>query len=1283
VSKEVGSGHVAIFPVFKGMRKAISNEVNAGTKAASTAATRGFASMGRSSGQALGRGLKAAVTTSTANLGSDALKKFQRDVATSSRALSSARMKQMNDAGRVRVAEQQLAEVLQKHGAGSSQAVAAEERLAAARRNLSSSTSQVTAATSGLQAAQSKLKSLQDDLASSSSGASAAFARGWSGIRSVAGAAARGVQSAFSAAMGGVKRVAGDAARFVGSAFQGAGIAVAGILGVAFKKGFSRLESIDTARTKLSALGNTAEQVDTMMSKALNAVRGTAFGLGDAASAAAGLSAAKVPVKQMDKALQSMVSTAALSGSSLSDMSVIWNKAASAGKLSGETMAALLDRQVPILAMLQEHYGKTGEEVRKMVSAGKVSFEDFITVMGKNGEAAKVMGTSFRGMVQNVGAALGRFGATALQPVFDGLKAVMPGVISLLDQVASAVKPLFEAIGARLVPAMKSFGDTLSKIKFDGSGLSGLKDAIGPLLPVVGAVVGVLGTMITRLPLIGPLFAGLTAPLGLVVGGFVALTAFKPEQLTAGFESLTTSLLGVLPKISAAILKVVTEVVPQLLASIAANLPVLLNGFTSLLLTLVQSIAGVLPNLARSVAGVIPMIADTLLSAAPKLLNAGLGLLQGLVGAVLGVLPQVLDAVIGIVPKIAQTLLSMVPRLLTAGLRLFKGLIQAVVTVIPQIVSALVALLPKLVATVLSMLPVIITTGLNLLLGLVEGIVQAIPVIVTAIIGLIPVLVQTIVGMIPAIIQAGLQLFLGLVMGLVNAVPEIIVAIVNAIPQLISAIVSALPKLIVGAIQLFLGLVTGLIAALPRITSAILQAIPKLIVAIVSMLPQLIAGGLQLFLGLIVGLVKALPDIIKAVIDMIPKIVKAMIDEAPQLVQAGKDLIQGLIEGLLASGQKVLDAIGGIINDAIDWAKGLLGIHSPSKVFRDIGRFVGEGFVQGLKGSASKVESAAKSMISKIRKGMDAGVISKTAGASAIKAIKATTKEIQKALAEREKVLGKLKDAQKNLADLVKQRADFVAGVQSSVVGLGDVAGFRSVQGMVANLTKRIEATQKFQKTLDALTKLGLDATTRDQLLAQFQQDGSSKAADALLAGGKAAVDQVKGLQGQLSAAGAKLGNTVGDQLYKAGISAAQGLVKGLESQAAQLKKVADGLANSLVATVKKKLKIKSPSRVFADLGRFTMQGYAKGIGSQTSTVQRSVLAALPDASRVRAVASTMSRIVATQSASTSGSTVVTGQGDTFNLYGVTDIEEAFRVADKRKRRRVRASGEAVKAVMA
>lgn len=67
-----------------------------------------------------------------------------------------------------------------------------------------------------------------------------------------------------------------------------------------------------------------------------------------------------------------------------------------------------------------------------------------------------------------------------------------------------------------------------------------------------------------------------------------------------------------------------------------------------------------------------------------------------------------------------------------------------------------------------------------------------------------------------------------------------------------------------------------------------------------------------------------------------------------QAVSAGVDLVLGFVQGVQNRARALVDAVGGAVRGAINKAKALLGIHSPSRVFRDMGVDTTDGYAIGL-----------------------------------------------------------------------------------------------------------------------------------------------------------------------------------------------------------------------------------------------------------------------------------------------------------------------------------------------
>ena len=81
-----------------------------------------------------------------------------------------------------------------------------------------------------------------------------------------------------------------------------------------------------------------------------------------------------------------------------------------------------------------------------------------------------------------------------------------------------------------------------------------------------------------------------------------------------------------------------------------------------------------------------------------------------------------------------------------------------------------------------------------------------------------------------------------------------------------------------------------------------------------------------------------------------------------KMYDAGRAMVDGLVNGLTAGLGRLKDAITGMGQSTVQWLRDTLGIRSPSRVFATLGGYVGEGFAQGIGGSAGMVGSAAGDM---------------------------------------------------------------------------------------------------------------------------------------------------------------------------------------------------------------------------------------------------------------------------------------------------------------------------------
>lgn len=369
-----------------------------------------------------------------------------------------------------------------------------------------------------------------------------------------------------------------------------------------------------------------------------------------------------------------------------------------------------------------------------------------------------------------------------------------------------------------------------------------------------------------------------------------------------------------------------------------------------------------------------------------------------------------------------------------------------------------------------------------------------------------------------------------------------------------------------------------------------------------------------------------------------------------QAKTAGGYITDGLRNGINDGTGTVVTAARAMATRVINAIKDEFKIKSPSKVMEELGKYVTEGFYKGLTGfedaPVHRVLEAVSNMKEELKKAIDeANADIKSAGdkVNKLSKKKKKSKKDKKDLADAKKELAAAKDVKKNSEEAMKllegalkaqqnqlmkvsdQYDIVVEKVKNAATDLenakkemadaaksytdqfnklpefgeeGDVVGT-----YVADIQKQIDATMKFAESLAYLRNMGLDNTTYKKLLEKGTD--AQPFIDALIASGQAGVDQINKLDSELEDVASALGTTAAKEMYQNGVDMARGLLEGLQAQEAKLKAEMESLGKAIVDAIKKQLGIKSPSRVFAEVGGYSMIGLMEGMQKYIPALER------------------------------------------------------------------------------
>jgi Phage-related minor tail protein len=340
---------------------------------------------------------------------------------------------------------------------------------------------------------------------------------------------------------------------------------------------------------------------------------------------------------------------------------------------------------------------------------------------------------------------------------------------------------------------------------------------------------------------------------------------------------------------------------------------------------------------------------------------------------------------------------------------------------------------------------------------------------------------------------------------------------------------------------------------------------------------------------------------------------------------AGEALGEGFAQGIDSTGARVAGSVAELAGKA-RILRQQLAIESPSKVTTYWGRMFGEGFATGIEsmygrigqvvrtlGSRATLETTTRATLAKL-----ASVAKNTGSGRADVAYQQFAAANSRLLAEasrRDSIVARLKAAQQRLSDLLSAKAQYGSQVLGQVRQYGAVTGATPASGytdittadVINNLRQKAADARTFNNQLTQLRKLGLNTESMDEIV-QAGVDQGGQIAAALVAGGTSAVKQVNLLESQVYGAAHSIAATSSAAMYDAGIHAAQGLVRGLQTQEKALNAMMARLGASMVAQLKKTLGIRSPSSVMADqVGRWIPAGVAAGVDRHAHLARRSV----------------------------------------------------------------------------
>ena len=440
-------------------------------------------------------------------------------------------------------------------------------------------------------------------------------------------------------------------------------------------------------------------------------------------------------------------------------------------------------------------------------------------------------------------------------------------------------------------------------------GVAGLAaTAIAPGLAILAGAILLLG--------VGCLAAG--AGVALFATGLATLAAVGAGGMFAITEACR-NLINLLPQVGTKL----AEALINMGKAFAEGIPTLVASFGQMLTGFLQALVDYGPKIVEIGVNLITLLGNALIQAGPKLVQVAVDLILMLVNALAGAAGQLVDAGANLIVNLINGFSSRIGDIIQAGIDL----------------------------------------GIACIDGLADGIQNNSERIGTAIGNLIKVGVDS-AGVIAkaALKELGSSGMVQLAAGITGSAGKAVTAMGQAVSKAVQSAKTKASQFLAAGKQWVSSLASGVRGAVGTVTGAISSLVSSAVGKARSAASQFMSAARTWASQLAAGIRSGAGQAASAVRSCVSSAVSAARGAAGQFVSAGRSMIQGLISGIKSAAASVASAARSVVQGAINAAKSALKINSPSKVFIEIGKFTGEGFVVGMDRTAGSVANSAASL---------------------------------------------------------------------------------------------------------------------------------------------------------------------------------------------------------------------------------------------------------------------------------------------------------------------------------
>lgn len=813
-----------------------------------------------------------------------------------------------------------------------------------------------------------------------------------------------------------------------------------------------------------------------------------------------------------------------------------------------------------------------------------------------------------------------------LPDVIDKIGGKITEKIDSIESIGGALTTLGAAVGAMgLAPVLSQIATGLMAVNKAMVGVNFATAALGALSPAV-----LFGALLVGVGLLSTAF-------GDEIDALISdMTTKGPEIITRLGEGITSALPDLMAKGA--------DTLTNFINGVAANIPAIIQQGTNILTTLVQGVTAALPQLIPAAFNAIGQFLIGIASALPQLITTGLQLIVTLVQGISQNFPQLLTSALTAIAQFAAGIIQNLPQIIQAGFDILQALIRGIIDGIVNIPAAVKSVYSAIKSALTGNKAELETSGQEQGQALVDNVATS----ATASTGA----VQSAGVTTGQSFGSGLSSAVGNISvdtssiqaGFSAAAPAAGTAGTQTGTQFATTVQSSSQK--AAPVAQSIGQQTGqkYAAGVKSAQGQVKAASNALSNASTASLrngySKAYSAGAYISQGMAAGMRSCLGSIRSAAAAMSAAADEAMRAKAkvssPSKVtkKTGAFIGQGLVVGILGKIKAADKAGKNIVGSLLNTMKAA----ANTAKFEEVGKSISTKIANSITKSVKAVDKSFKKALDGVNKAYDKKIKNSSSNAEekkykkqkkyTVAQLKSLQKTVDKAydkqIANTQKRLEKLaKTYQDKYDEIIQAQANFtkrLTDVDLFKTKNGKVifADFKAETNKINALSKNIEKLKTIlprglmdeivsMDTADALkyTNAMLQMST-DEIKAygktytQMQNTASSVSKSFY-------ADRVTEVKNEYTAAVEKEFKTLKSNLSKVGQQAVQGFANGMKKNKKKLDAVTKQIANGIIKEAKKALKIKSPSRVFEQIGAYTGEGFIVGIDKTQKDVQSSI----------------------------------------------------------------------------